>query len=323
MMVRRAAMIRDQEGKFTVVTALLIVAVVVVAAAAPLVFVKFRPVTVDEERSVVANGSGRVHLQVMATVGEVEILFLPLDGDAVRVRATIRGLANAFGEASPLQLGLESENVTDEQGEVQRVNATLDTYAPWPTYSLRQVNYTITVNESLRARLNLSVTTGGIALSTSAGTVLEGLEVNSTVKGAVISLNNGTVLAGNVRIQTATGGTVLSWNGVMVEGDRDLTMVESSGPITAHFTQDGTMNGRVSVVARDTVGKIQMLFDLTGPVSAEVVCVWGLGEPTVIDRGGFAGDAELFRSHNHPDESAFRAEANSTIGNIYVEGRWE
>jgi hypothetical protein len=322
MTVWSAAMIRDQEGKLTVVTALLVLAVVVVAAAAPLVFVKFRTVTVDEERSVVANGSGRVDLQVTATVGEVEVLFLPLDGDAVRVRATIRGLANAFGEASPLQLGLESENVTDEQGEVQRVNATLDTYAPWPTYSLNQVNYTISVDHSLRAKLNLSVTTGGIVLSTSTGTVLEGLEVNSTVKGAVVSLNNGTVLAGNVRIETATGGTMLSWNEVIVDGDRNLTMVESSGPITAWFAQDGAMNGSVNVVARDTVGKIRMLFDLAGPISAEVVCIWDLGEPTVIDLGGFAGDAESFHSHNHPAGNAFHAEANSTIGNINVQGRW-
>jgi hypothetical protein len=235
------------------------------------------------------------------------------------VRSNIEGRSNFFGEQSPLRVDLTSEGSADGS---QAVNLTLNTYAPWPHYSLSRVNFTVAIDQDLRARLNLSVTTGGISLRTAEGVVLEGLELNSTSKGAAVSLENGTVLAGDVRVQTATGGSAFAWNNVTVAGARNLTLVESSGPILARFSQQAPMGGSVTMRVVDTVGEVRLGFDLAGQVSARVTCGWNLGEPEVLDNGGFSGTPENFLSDNYPGGSRFRVQVNQTIGNIQVDGRW-
>jgi hypothetical protein len=219
-------------------------------------------------------------------------------------------------------VGIDSRDANDTLGSTQEVNVTLNTYAPWPHYSLRTVSFTIAINESLRTSLNLSVTTGGIALTTARGVVVEGLELNSTAKGAAVTFENGTMLTGDIRIQTATGGSVLSWNNVTVIGSRNLTLMESSGPITARFQQSLPMGGSMTMKVMDTVGEVRLGFDLAGQVSAKVTCGWNLGEPEVVDLGGFNGTPTMFQSDNYPGSARFRVQVNQTIGNIQVDGRW-
>lgn len=311
-------------GRFRLSAAaiVIVIAVIIAGISLPLVLLDFRTVSIDEVNTVASDSSGRLRLQVTATVGELRIAFQPMEGEAVRVRSDVQGHANIFGKGSPLRVNMTSENATDALGRMQAVNVTLDTYAPWPNYSLRNVSFTITINESLRTSLNLSVTTGGIALTTGSRVVLEGLELNSTAKGAVVNLENGTVLAGDMRIQTATGGSTLSWNNVTVDGSRHLTLIESSGPITARFQQHAPMGGNVNVKVDDTVGMVDLGLYLDSGVSAKVVCYWTLGEPKVVDLGGFDGTASAFQSDNYPEGDWLRVQVNQTLGNIHVEGRW-
>ncbi len=311
-------------GRLRLSAAAVVVVIVIIIAGAslPLFLINFRTISVDEVSSVAPNGSGRVDLQVTATVGELEVVFLPMEGEAVRVRSNVQGSSNIFGKDSPLRVGITSENTTDARGGTQSVNVTLDTYAPWPNYSLRIVSFSIAVNENLRTSLNLSVTTGGISLTTARGVALEKLELNSTAKGAKVSLDNGTVLDGDIRIQTATGGSALSWNNLTVVGDRSLTLIESSGPINASFCQSAPMEGSVNMTVKDTLGEVRLRFDLAGQAAARVTCGWSLGDPRVVDRGGFSGTPTSFSSDNYPSDSHFRVQVNQTIGNIRVNGRW-
>lgn len=299
-----------------------VIALIIAGISLPLFLIDFRTISVDEVSSVAPNGSGRVDLQVTATVGELEIVFLPMENEAIRVHSIIQGNSNMFGKDSPLRVDITSENATDARGDTQAVNVTLNTYAPWPNYSLRTVSFSIAVNESLRTSLNLSVTTGGISLTTARGVVLEDLELNSTAKGAKVSLENGTVLDGDIRIQTATGGSALSWNNLTVSGIHSLTLIESSGPINATFHQSTPMGGSVNMKVKDTLGEVRLGFDLAGHTSAKVTCGWNLGEPVVTDLGGFSGTPSSFTSDNYPSSSRFQVQVNQTIGNIRVDGRW-
>lgn len=308
--------------RLSAVTIAVVIAIIIAGISLPLLLWDFRTISVDEVSSVAPNGSGRIDLRVTATVGELKVVFVPMEGEAVRVRSNVQGNSNLFGKESPLRVNITSGNSTDALGSTQAVNVTLDTYAPWPNYALKMVNFTVAVNESLRTSLNLSVTTGGIALNTARDVVLEGLELNSTAKGAEVSLENGTVLAGDLRIQTATGGSALSWNNVTVDGTRSLTLIESSGPIIARIHQATPMEGSVMMTVKDTVGEVRLSFDLAGQVSAKVTCGWNLGEPEVVDLGGFSGTPVSFQSDNYPDSARFQVQVNQTIGNIHVDGRW-
>ncbi|MDW5563127.1 MAG: hypothetical protein SA339_07860 [Methanomassiliicoccus sp.] len=310
-------------GRVKLSAAVILVIVIVVAGISlPLLLIDFRTVSINEVDAVPSNGSGRLDLKVKATVGELAIVFMPLDGDAVRVESNVQGQSNLFGKASPLRVDVNSTNSTGPLGTVQSVNVTLNTYAPWPNYALKEVGFTIAIDENLRTRLNLSVITGGISLATARGVVIEGLEINSTAKGAVISFENGTVLAGDVRIKTATGGSVLSWNDVEVLGSRNLNIMESSGPIVARFDQSAPMNGTVNMKVADTVGEVRLGFFLDGQVSAKVTCGWDLGTPQAVNLGGFDGTPANFQSHNYPSEDRFRVQVNQTLGNIHLDGSW-
>ena len=72
----------------------------------------------------------------------------------------------------------------------------------------------------------------------------------------------------------------------------------------------------------DTLGEVNLGFDLAGQVSAKVVCGWNIGQPEVVDLGGFEGTAAEFRSQNYPGGDPFNVQVNETIGNILLEGRW-
>jgi len=311
-------------GKLTLSAKVLAVIIVLIVAgiSLPLIFIDLRTVAIDDVMSVGPDGSGRLDLRVEATVGELEVIFRPLGNEAVMVRSMVEGKANVFGDGSPLKVNVTSSSAADAMGSVQAVNVTLNTYAPWPHYSIRKVNYTITIDEGLRTGLNLSVRTGGISLATAAGVVIEGLELNSTAKGAAVSFANGTVLAGDVRIQTATGGSNLSWDNVTVLGARNIALLESSGPITAMFSQSSPMGGSVRMRVVDAVGEVRLGFDLAGQASARITCGWNPGTPEVTDLGGFSGTPENFLSDNYPGGSSFRVQVNQTLGNIRVDGRW-
>jgi hypothetical protein len=187
---------------------------------------------------------------------------------------------------------------------------------------LSETRYTVQINKTLRASLDLSVVTGGVILKTTNGAVLEGLRLNATSKGAVVSLENGTVLAGNVKIKTATGGTQLSWNNVTVEGDRTVSIGESSGKITARFDQRKSLGGTVEVLSKETAGKTSLIFRLVGDTSAVVVVNEGINEAQLINSGGFSGNVLNFHSTNYPTSNHFNVQVNNTIGGIIVDGKW-
>jgi hypothetical protein len=301
----------------------LVVIVVLALLSIPFLFLQYRTIDVREEQNIpLPSGVERITLNVTATVGHLKIEFADLPDSAMKVVAEVRGHAGFFGGASPLRLDISTGNDIARGGDNISAVVHFDTYAPWPYYSLSDQDYTVKINQSLRADLNLSVMTGGVALTTSPGVVLEGLRLNATNDGAVISLNNGTVLAGDMKIRTATGGTMLRWNNVTVEGDRTVSLGESSGRIDARFDQFVPLGANVTVIGKDTAGEMRVAFIIAGDVSANVVVNGGIGGVELVPVTGFSGTARSFLSDNHPATNSFDAQLNNTIGGIIVEGQW-
>jgi hypothetical protein len=312
-----------RSAALSVVAIIVVVIVVVALLAIPFLFLKYRTVDVREEQTIpLSAGEERIILNVSATVGHLNIKFADLVDSAVRVVAEVRGQAGFFGEASPLRLSIDAENDTALGGNSINASVRFDTYAPWPYYSLSERIFTVEIDNSLRADLNLSVMTGGVVLTTNPGTVLDGLRLSATNDGAVVSLNNGTVLAGDMNIRTATGGSMLRWNNVTVQGDHTVTLGESSGPIDARFDQVVPMGSNMTVLSKDTSGEIRVAFILAGDVSAQVVTNGGIGGVDLVPLQGFSGTAKSFLSANHPAPASFAARLNDTIGGIIVEGSW-
>lgn len=303
------------------VTLIIVVLLVIVVVATPFIFLESRAFNINELKDVpMVPGAESITLNVMASVGELEVYFAPLDGKAAEVIAEVEGKASYFGNDEPLNLTLE--HYYDAASKRMTVDVGFNAYAPWPYYSLDRTQFTVVVNSSLRTALDLKVTTGGINVTTVPGVVLEGLSLNATSEGTVVALNNGTVLAGNVHIHTATGGTQFRWYNVSVQNYPVVVLSESSGIINVTIQQHQPLNGSVEVKAVDVMGGIKFKLDLSGINSAEINSKRG----DFINNGGFI-DSEPpspFRSNNYddPDTHRFNVQLNNIIGGIMVDGRW-
>lgn len=315
--------IGGKDAALSALTIIVVIIVVLALLAIPFLFLQYRTVEIQEERSVpLPTGAERINLTVTATVGHLKVEFVDLADSAVRVVAEVKGKSGFFGEASPLRLSIAAANDTALGGKNISASVNFDTYAPWPYYSLSDRYFTVQLDKSLRADLNLSVMTGGVVLTTTSGVVLEGLRLTATNDGAVVSLNNGTVLAGNMNIRTATGGTMLRWNNVTVQGDRIVSLGESSGLINARFDQFVPLGSNITLMSKDTVGEMRISFILVGNVSANVVCNGGIGGVELLPLRGFNGTARSFHSDNHPATGSFDARLNNSLGGIIAEGSW-
>lgn len=302
--------------------ALLIVALlVIVAVAVPFVFLESRALDINEQRDVpMTYGASSITLNVMASVGELEVSFDELDGKAAEVLAEVEGKASYFGNEEPLNLTLEHSY--DAGSRRITVNVSFNAYAPWPYYSLDRTHFTVVVNSSLITSLDLKVTTGGINVTTIPGVVLEGLSLNATSKGAVVSLNNGTTLAGDVRIHTATGGTHFRWYNVNVTNYPTVMLSESSGLINATIEQHWPLNSSVDIRIVDVMGDIELRLDMSGNAnSAQISSKRG----DVFNSEGFYGTLPPnLRTYNYYDPNAnlMSVQLNNTLGGIMVDGRW-
>ena len=298
-------------------------AVILALIIVPVLFVQYDPIDIQEERSVdMVEGATNLNLNLVASLGEVEVRFAELGSEAVKVRAHIEGRSGLFGQDNPLNLSLMHRDDVGQGGSNLTVDAAFNTYAPYPYYYLERVRYQVLVDQGLATDLNISVTTGGVVLWTEPGVVLKGLKLTATTHGAVISLNNGTVLSGDVAIHTATGGTTLHWHNLAVVGDRTITLEESSGPIEATFVQHEALGGNVLLQAKDTAGAIALLVDVKGDLGAMVRTSNGLGGTDLIPLGGFTADEKVLTSASYPSRDNFVFQLNNTVGGIEATGRW-
>lgn len=298
-----------------------IVLLVILALASPFV-VGGQAIDIDERRDIsLSPGVRSIELNVRATIGQLEVSFAELDGKAVEVTAQIEGTTIRPGSGGPLELTAEYRDDVASGGDRMVANITFDAYAPWPYYSLDSARYSVVVDPSLNATLDLGMTTGGITLSTAPGVVLEGLRLNATSNGAAVTFNNGTMLSGDVRIHTATGGTLFRWYDVEVKGHPTIALSESSGDIDAVFYQHRPLNGSMTVKAAGTLGDMSLSLDLSGVNSAEVKSSKG----ATVTGEGFTGSLPAsLRSDNYRDGGVHRMDVqlNNTRGDIVVDGRW-
>lgn len=297
---------------------------VIMMVAAPFVFLESRVLDIHERRDVpMVPDANRIEIDVTASVGELEVYFAPLDGKAAEVLAEVEGKASYFGGDEPLNLTLEHTSEVGEDGNVTiKANVSFNAYAPWPYYSLDRTHFTVVVNESLRTKLDLKMTTGGISVTTAPGVVLEGLRLNATSEGAAVTFNNGTTLAGDVNIRTATGGTQFRWYNVNVTNYPTVTLSESSGIINMTIRQHCPMNGSVNVTAVDVMGDIELRLDLSGEVNQAMI---SSKKGDVFRSDGFQGTLPpSLRTYNYYDPDAHRmnVQLNNTMGGIMVDGRW-
>ena len=308
--------------KKAVSTAFALVAVIIILAAAisiPLIFLNYKDIRILERKEVpYQEGIDNATISILATRGNLNVSFEKLDGPMVILQAILLGKAGFFGNTDPLNLTLNHS----VENRTLVVNGTIDTYGPWPYYTLSRTNYNLIIDSSLRSRVNVSMTTGGIKFNASSGVVLEGVRLEATSGGVKMNLTNAS-LNGDIHVKTATGGTNLTWNNLNVLKDVRMELKESSGPITMDILQSNYIQGNVTIDARATAGLLTFNLSLGGNTSAIVKSKSSLGAVKIMDKTGFSGTTDILQSINYPSTHSFNATMNTTVGGIDISARYQ
>lgn len=279
-----------------------------------------RSLEVSDSYSVpLEQGIGAIDLNVVASLGEVEVNFAELHGEAAVITTRLSGSVSMLGGEAPLNMNVTYKS--DARTGVVNVTAFMDVYAPWPYHSLDEVRCEVLIDRGLAADINITVVTGGAAVRTVEGANIRGLSIDATSLGSVVELNNGTVLSGDVRVRTATGGSVLYWNNVIVDGDRRVTMEESSGELCAMIGQAGNMGGTVTLLGKSIGGPMTLRMELNGDVSASVDAA-SRRDARMNCSDGFRCHGGVMSSNEHPAASSFDVRLESAVGGIEAWGRW-
>ncbi len=311
---------RPRDGKAINATFAIIVVILilVVAISIPLIFLNYRDIRIQESKEVpYQEGINNATIKVQATRGNLNVSFQDLNGPLLVLEATVLGKAGFFGNTYPLNLTL---NHTVENGTLE-VNGTIDTYGPWPFYTLSRANYDLIIDNSLRSFVNVSMMTGGIQFNASSGVVLDGIHLEATSSGVKMNLTNAS-LNGDVFVKTATGGTDLIWNDVQVLKKILMEFRESSGPIIMDILQSGELQQNVTIKAGATAGSLTLNLIINGNTSAIVRSNSVVGAITVLNKTGFNGTDTALQSVNFPGLKSFNATLNTTVGGIDISARY-
>jgi len=318
------------QGRALALVVIVVAAVVLIAGSWAVIASQTRPLDITEtleEGKLDGAESGR--LEVEATMGMLDVSFDDLpDGNIATAKAHLVGKAGRFGDENPLNMTFESRL----NGSKQIVRIVFSAYAPWPHYSIDEAMFSVVLDRSLPASLDLKVMTGGIALRTAENGVIDGLELSATSDGADVVLSNGTVLRGDMSVETHTGGTTLRGYNVHIDGASNITLKESSGPINATITQHAQLGGVANISAESnkwTRNYVNVTMDLSGDVASLIRCEKAfLLMPTLVPHEGFVSSADetdkdvfVLRSENIEDAQGGVLYVNAT-GNVRAVGTW-
>lgn len=309
---------RGQRGVTALVAAAIITAAMLVLVSA--MALQVRSLDMSERYAIPwEQGVEAIDLNVAAALGEVDVSFADLQGDATVITTRLSGSASMLGGENLLSMNVTYEH--DRGTGVLNVTAIMDVYAPWPYHSLDQVRCEVQIDRGLAADINISVVTGGAIVRTAEGTNITGMSIDATSLGSVVALNNGTVLSGDVSIRTATGGSALYWYDVTISGDRLVTMEESSGRLQATIDQASSMEGTVTLLGKSIGGPVSLDMGLRGDVSASVE-VTSRGDVKMDCREGFRCHDGTRAVSDLPAASSFDVRLESAVGGIEARGRW-
>ncbi len=310
---------KDREAVSAAFAILAALIILVAAISIPLIFLNYRDIRIQERKEVpFQEGIDNATITVLATKGDLNVSFENLNGPMVVLEATVLGKAGFFGNTGPLNMTLNHS----VENRTLKVDSWIDTYGPWPFYTLSRTNYNLIIDTSLRSSVNVSMTTGGIKFNASSGVVLEGVHLEATSSGVKMNMTN-VSLAGDVYVKTATGGTNLTWENLILLKDVMMELRESSGPITMDIVQASELQGNVTIKSATTAGLLTLNLEIRGGSSALVKSNSGVGALNILDKTGFNGTSATLQSINYPSLHSFNTTLNTTVGGIDIAARYK
>jgi len=304
----------------------LIVVATIIAAITAIAFLPVHTVGPATRRMSVPSKSGVniLNLDLTADVAGVNIAFEDLTGEwqspSIILNASATARVGVFGSPDFLERYMPVWHDTTV-GNVLTVTQEVDTVG-WLGYSSLNVTVDIRIDPCMNTSLDVKTSTGGIALGTQAGVVLNSLSLEATTGGVEANLVEDVVVAGDVSVKTTTGGVKFSWNNVNVTNDVLVNAITITGGVDVDVTQDEGLLGNVTLRAEAVTGGVNFAIDIRGDVGAKIESSVTTGGIDIVRKVGFSSPEALLQSSNYPSGSNFDVGLKTTTGGINIDAKY-
>lgn len=284
-----------------------------------LFFLPIRSVGLQETHHVpLSAGVQAVVVDLSVDVGDVNVAFRDLAGDAVSLNFSVSGYGGLISPQIPA-ISIQQEQISNILSVTSEVNTSFPNN--WWSLAFLKVNCDLIVDSSLNATINVRTGTGRISFETRSGVVLDSLRLE-TITGAVeASFVEGTKVTGDISIRTTTGAVIFSWQNVVAERGATVNLRSTTGAASVNVAQDERLQKKVELGVEVTTGAINLALNINGDVSSEITSSTTTGLIDVQRRDGFSGSSSHLQSNNYPSDSCFLIRLQTTTGVISINAR--
>ncbi len=311
-----------------VLIVLVAVTAVIIAVVAAVSFLPVRAVGPVSSRISVPSSIGvdTIDLSLVADVARIRILFEDLSNELqspfIIVNATATGRVGYLGSEDILKRYLPKSESSVE-GNILIVTVTQDVgLIVWPRVSSLNVTYLVRIDRSLKTRLDVLTTTGGVLLTTQDGVLLEDLRLEATTGGVEARLDEASVAADAVSLKTTTGGVKLFWDNVVVVDDVDVEALTTTGGVEVDIKQDEALLGNIVLNAQAVTGRVELELEIKGDLGAKIESSVATGGIDIDRQVGFSGTSSSLESNSYPASSNFEVTLETTTGGIRIDAKY-
>jgi len=281
-----------------------------------LFFLPIRSVGLQETHNVpLGAGVQAVTVDLSIGVGDVNVTFRDLDGDAVSLNFSASGYCGLISPQIPV-ISVQQEQISNVLSVTSEVNTSF--LNNWWSLAFLKVNCDLIVDPSLNATINVGTGTGRISFETRSGVVLDSLTLETMTGAVEASFVEGTKITGDISIKTTTGAVSFSWQNVIVERDIAVNLRSTTGTASINIAQDERLQKKVDLGVEVTTGAINLALTIDGDVSGKITSSTTLGLIDVQRNDGFFGSSVHLQSNNYPSDARFDINLQTTTGGISI-----
>ena len=307
--------ISNTKGSFAIAVIVLIVVLVVAMAFVAVLFLPVKAVNFDESKSVPSSpGVNKITLRLNADAGEVRVIYANLNGTALNLHVTAKGAVGYLQDPNTISLNF----VQSTSADTVSVNATLNVKDRLLGASNLNLHCDVTIDSSIRSRLNLSTGVGSVLVNTTNASALDQLTLKANTGAVTLRIAPGVSLNGDIALSTNIGASVLNWQNPTVNQNIKVVATAKTGGVELQVNQTAPMNRAVSLNGTTAVGGVSLNLGIAGNVGASIDSKAEVGGVHVGSKTGFNGTDNALRSNNYPSTGNFGVNLTTKIGGVEV-----
>jgi len=309
----------EKRIKLIMTVALAIVAIVLIAILA----VAFLPLKGHSEDVLLSTGgqegTDTVMIDAVMNLGDLEVRFVPLEGQAVRMHAAVNAHIGALDPSNILEATLTSY----AQGNVCMVSAKADIRQNLLFNSDVKVKNILEIDPRYATAIQITLGTGSIEMDTQGGVELVNVSIVLKTGSISLVLADDTSIDGDLVLESSVGSIAVDCRNVTFNGtSQSVRTATSTGSVEIACDISAQLSEQVQWDIETKTGSIELDIVISDRLAAELVAECNVGTVNVATVQNFQvihqseTDAK-YQSMNYGSEDGIIFDASVTgVGSI-------